>query len=178
MGRMRPTLLLLCLLPLAAPVAGQAQPRQVQPRQVPPWDMPRAAPMQPGQPRGDSLLNPAVNPSDVPADLPPLQDLCRPPPPGSPSLPIYLDLQGRPGVPKGVTGQVGIDVPLAAPDCSQPVHLPRDPLHGDPGDVLRGPQPGDVLHGDGAVDPLTGAPRQPPAQVLRGRPRVIYGPAN
>ena len=74
-------------------------------------------------------------------------------------IPLYLDLQGLKGVPKGVTGQVAVTVPAGPPqECAPAPHLPTDVLHGDPGDAL---------HGNGSADILQGP----------GRPTVQYGPA-
>ena len=71
----------------------------------------------------------AAQPADCPA---------APAPQGS-SLPLAIDLAGRPGTPSGVTGQALIAVPMQAPrtDCGQP-STPADVLHGEPGDLLRG----------------------------------------
>ena len=68
-----------------------------------------------------------------PADCPTV------PAPQSPSVPVTIDLGGRPGVPSGVTGQALLAVPLQAPrtDCGEP-SAPADVLRGEPGDLLRG----------------------------------------
>ncbi|HVC63018.1 MAG TPA: hypothetical protein VND19_21975 [Acetobacteraceae bacterium] len=67
-----------------------------------------------------------------PADCP-----ARPAP--GPSLPLAIDLAGRPGVPSGVTGQAFIAVPMQAPQtgCGEQ-RAPSDVLGGEPGDLLRG----------------------------------------
>jgi hypothetical protein len=72
----------------------------------------------------------------------------------SQSLPILLDLAGRPGVPPGVSGQVLVQVPInPPPPAASPAPPSTDVLRGPPGNVLQGP-PG---------NPLTGAPlSQPP----------------
>ncbi|HUN44665.1 MAG TPA: hypothetical protein VMU81_30620 [Acetobacteraceae bacterium] len=59
--------------------------------------------------------------------------------PQGPSLPVTIDLGGRPGVPSGVTGQMELGVPMQAPrtDCGEP-SVPADVLRGEPGDLLRG----------------------------------------
>jgi hypothetical protein len=73
-----------------------------------------------------------------PADCP-----ARPAP--GPSLPLAIELAGRPGVPAGVTGKAFVEVPTHPPqtqhgetECGeQPA--PTDVLGGAPGDLLRGP---------------------------------------
>ena len=73
-------------------------------------------------------------------------------PPATATVPLSLDLQGLPGVPSGLTGLLGADVPVAPPGgtyCAAPPPPPSD------GDVLAGP-PGDVLHGRHARDLLRG----------------------
>ncbi len=92
------------------------------------------------------LLLAAGRAAAQPADCP------QPPGDGS-SLPLSLDLAGRPGVPSGVTGQAYINVPIGAPGdyaCDDDPPPPRDILHGPPGDVLRGPPSADLLRGPGA----------------------------
>jgi hypothetical protein len=70
------------------------------------------------------------------------------PAPG-PSLPLAIDLAGRPGVPAGVTGKVFVEVPTRPPpemergetECGEQ-SAPTDVLGGAPGDLLRGtPRP-------------------------------------
>lgn len=65
------------------------------------------------------------------------------------SVPLTLDLNGLPGVPKGLGGQVYADVPVAPPGgtvCETvPPDLPRDVLRGARGDVLRGNGPRNLL---------------------------------
>jgi hypothetical protein len=61
--------------------------------------------------------------------------------PGGPTLPLWLDLAGRPGVPSGAAGQAYINMPMTPPGlaCEDTEPPPRDVPHGEPGDVLRGP---------------------------------------
>ncbi len=59
------------------------------------------------------------------------------------AIPLAIELQGLPGVPRGVSGQADVEVP-ASPngrlDCpAKAARKPVDPLHGEPGDLLRGP---------------------------------------
>ena len=56
-------------------------------------------------------------------------------------LPLALNLAGRAGVPAGTTGQAYVDIPLAPPGiaCRDEAARPSDVLHGEPGDLLRGP---------------------------------------
>ena len=59
-----------------------------------------------------------------------------------PVLPLALDLAGkRNGVPPGTTGQAYVAVPLIPPGiaCRDAPTRPPDVLHGEPGDLLRGP---------------------------------------
>lgn len=83
-----------------------------------------------------ALSRAAAQPADCPT---------APAPPGS-SLPVAIDLAGRPGVPSGVKGQALLAVPMQPQptDCGQP-SAPADVLHGEPGDLLRGtpPAPGE-----------------------------------
>lgn len=60
------------------------------------------------------------------------------PAPG-PSMPLSIDLAGRPGVPAGVTGKAFVEVPMEAaqPECGEPPPS-SDVLRGAPGDLLRG----------------------------------------
>ena len=76
---------------------------------------------------------------------------CSTVPPAGPTLPLELDLAHRPGVPKGVTGQVYVGVPLGLPGtaCADAPPPPRDVLHGEPGNVLGGPPSPDLLRGPG-----------------------------
>ena len=75
-----------------------------------------------------------------PADCPSM-------PPSGPMLPLSLDLAGRPGVPRGVTGQAYVYLPMGAPGvaCDNPPP-PRDVLRGEP---LMGPPSADLLRGPG-----------------------------
>ena len=103
-----------------------------------------------------------------PADCAPLIQA----PPGAsespgPVLPLAIDLARRPGVPRGMSGQVYVGVPIApngSLECGPAQPGPRDILHGPPGDALYGP-PADVLHG-------------PPGDVLHGPPagNLLRGP--
>ncbi|MBS0382251.1 MAG: hypothetical protein JSR21_13495 [Proteobacteria bacterium] len=74
-------------------------------------------------------------------------------------LPLALDIGGRPGVPRGTTGQVYVGVPIPPPGamaCTNPAPPgAEDILRGDPGDVLGGPPSPDLLRG----------PRQPVVEV-------------
>jgi hypothetical protein len=71
------------------------------------------------------------------------------PQPGS-TLPLSLDLGGRPGVPPGLTGQVFVTVPMSPPGIACPGAPPvRDILRGEPGNVLGGPPSRDLLRGPG-----------------------------
>jgi hypothetical protein len=61
-----------------------------------------------------------------------------------PVLPLAIDIAGRPGVPKGVSGQAYINLPMGAPTVTacrdDPPPPPRDILRGRPSpDLLRGP---------------------------------------
>jgi hypothetical protein len=82
----------------------------------------------------------SAQPADCPSEPGPTQ-----------SLPLYLDLNGLPGVPRGLGGQVFADIPVAPPggtlcEAAAPA-LPRDVLHGEPGDLLRGSGARDLLRG-------------------------------
>jgi len=73
--------------------------------------------------------------------------------PNGPPLPmqVWPNLQGRPGVPKSMRGQVGIDlgnVPTNGTTCDADAELPDDVLHGAPAPhgLLQGDGPKDVLH--------------------------------
>ncbi|MDE2516306.1 MAG: hypothetical protein KGL12_09800 [Rhodospirillales bacterium] len=65
------------------------------------------------------------------------------------SLPLAIDLAGRPGVPAGMTGQIGIAVPVenaqpqgVAAGCDPPPPPVADVLAGPPAaDLLTGPEP-------------------------------------
>ena len=75
---------------------------------------------------------------------------CPAEPSDGPTLPLSLDLAGRPGVPAGVTGQADVAVPLNAPGmaCRDASPPPSDILRGEPGDPL-GPPVQDLLRGPG-----------------------------
>jgi hypothetical protein len=66
-------------------------------------------------------------------------------------MPLQLDLNGFPGVPRGLAGFVEADVPVASPggtSCRAPARHPsRDVLRGPPGDLLGGPPEHDLLRG-------------------------------
>jgi hypothetical protein len=66
------------------------------------------------------------------------------------TLPLSLDLAGRPGVPKGFIGQAYVDLPIGQPGvaCRDASPPPRDILRGERGDVL-GPSSPDLLRGPG-----------------------------
>ena len=93
---------------------------------------------------------------------------------GGPVLPLAIDVGGRPGMPKGVRGQIYVGVPVGAPAataanpagtwtagnsyagnaprgnaCADDRPPPRDVLRGQPGDVLDGPPSPDLLRGPG-----------------------------
>ncbi len=76
---------------------------------------------------------------------------CPPAPSTGPVVPLAIDIAGRPGVPKGASGQAYIDVPMGAPAgtaCHEdPPKPPRDVLRGEPADVLAGPPSSDLLRG-------------------------------
>jgi hypothetical protein len=68
---------------------------------------------------------------------------CQTRPAAGPSLPLAIDLAGRPGVPAGVTGKtfVAVQTQGSQVDCGEPA-APSDVLRGAPGDLLLGtPQP-------------------------------------
>jgi hypothetical protein len=79
-------------------------------------------------------------------------------PPGTvetagPVLPMAIDLARRPGVPRGLSGQVYLGVPIAPNgtlECGPAQPGPRDILHGPASDVLHGPAAGNLLRGPGA----------------------------
>ncbi len=80
----------------------------------------------------------------------------------SPVLPLAVDLARRPGVPRGMSGQVYLGVPIetnSSLECGPALPGPRDILHGPPGDVLHGPPAGNLLRGPGApvvrMEPVT-----------------------
>jgi hypothetical protein len=79
-------------------------------------------------------------------------------------MPLTLDLNGMPGVPRGLGGQVYADVPVAPPGgtlCGAvSPDLPRDVLRGEPGDVLRGNGP----------RTLSGAPARPRVEIVAPEP--------
>ncbi len=66
---------------------------------------------------------------------------CAPAPPTGPTVPLGIDIAGRPGVPQGASGKAYVNVPIGAPAgnaCADDKPAPRDVLHGEPGDVLGG----------------------------------------
>ena len=88
-------------------------------------------------------------------------DGCEAAPPGQPGIPLQLDLGSLPGAAnRKVTGSALVMVPAAPPSAclDQQPHLPRDVLHGDPGNALNGEGPPDLMRGPGPA-------------------RVEYGPA-
>ncbi|MDR3535564.1 MAG: hypothetical protein P4L71_03600 [Acetobacteraceae bacterium] len=76
---------------------------------------------------------------------------CPTAPADGPTIPLALDLAGRPGVPAGTTGQAYVAVPAGQPGyaCQSTRPPPTDVLHGEPGDVLHGPPSRDLLRGPG-----------------------------
>jgi hypothetical protein len=79
-----------------------------------------------------ALRSAAAQPADCPTG-----------PSMGPMLPLSLDLAGRRGVSAGTTGQALIAIPMAPPGigCRDGRRPPSDVLHGEPGDLLRGPIP-------------------------------------
>jgi hypothetical protein len=75
---------------------------------------------------------------------------CRVDPSSGPTLPLALDLAGRPGVPAGTTGQAYVGVPTNPPGvaCRDARPPPSDILRGEPGNTL-GPPTRDLLRGPG-----------------------------
>ena len=78
---------------------------------------------------------------------------CSVAPPTGPVMALGVDLAGRPGVPKGVSGKAYPILPTGPPagtDCHDdpPKPLP-DALRGESGDVLGGPPSSDLLRGPG-----------------------------
>ncbi len=75
---------------------------------------------------------------------------CTPDPAPQGTMPLFLGLGGMPGVPRGLRGQVEADVPVSpygtTCQAAEP-NLPKDVLHGDPGNLLSGDDPHDVLSG-------------------------------
>jgi hypothetical protein len=55
------------------------------------------------------------------------------------TLPVWVDLQGRPGVPAGTRGYVQTEVTGGGTCAPRDPDLPRDILRGPPGNVLHGP---------------------------------------
>ena len=78
------------------------------------------------------LIGGAAGATAQPADCPDVST-------GTLSMPLGIDLAGRPGVPAGTHAKARVAVPLQAPvtDCGEP-SSPADVLHGQPGDLLRG----------------------------------------
>jgi hypothetical protein len=76
------------------------------------------------------LSRAAAQPSDCPTE-----------PSSGQTLSLALDLAGRSGVPAGTTGQAYVGIPLTPPGiaCREAPARPTDVLHGEPGDLLRGP---------------------------------------
>ena len=67
----------------------------------------------------------AAQPADCPSD-----------PSAGPMMPLSLDLGSCPGVPRGVTGQAYVDIPIGTPGiaCRDAPPPPRDVLRGEPGE--------------------------------------------
>src|SRR6185312_8692885 len=86
------------------------------------------------------------------------------PPASGETMPLLLDLQGMPGVPRGLGGYVGANVPLAPPGmaCTDQGRANSDAEPSS--DVLAGP-PGDVLRGEGTGDVLSGR-RTPRVEII------------
>jgi len=82
------------------------------------------------------------------------------------TIQMALDVAGRRGVPKGITGQVYVAVPVTPGMACRGSRAPEDVLHGQPGDALRGPPAIDLLRG--TIPP----PRTPHVSVeqLPGQP--------
>ena len=76
---------------------------------------------------------------------------CTSSPPPTENMPLSLQLNGLPGVPKSLNGEVYADVPVPPPGgttCGAAARdLPKDILRGPPGDLLRGHGPRDILGG-------------------------------
>jgi hypothetical protein len=100
-----------------------------------------------------------------PADCP-----TAPAPGPTQTIPLLLNLRGLPGVPAGVSGQMYTEVPAEPPGgmaCSSgPPPGPRDILHGETGDLMRGPGASSNLL-SGSLQPRVEIGYPPPA---RGAP--------
>jgi hypothetical protein len=96
----------------------------------------------------------AGQPADCPSEPAPTQ-----------TVPLWLDLPGLPGVPRGISGQVFADVPVAPPGgtlCTPAASAgPRDVLRGEPGNVLRGQRTDDLLRGPARPRVEIGFPQKP-----------------
>jgi len=55
------------------------------------------------------------------------------------TLPVWVELQGQPGVPAGTNGYARTEITGGGTCVPQNPDLPRDVLRGSPGDVLHGP---------------------------------------
>jgi len=86
------------------------------------------------------------------------------PPASGETMPLLLDLQGMPGVPRGLGGYVGANIPLAAPGMACTDEGPGNGEAAAPGDALAGP-PADVLRGNGSGDVLSGG-RVPRVEII------------
>jgi hypothetical protein len=86
------------------------------------------------------------------------------PPASGETMPLLLDMRGMPGVPRGLGGYVGVNVPLAAPGMACTDAGPGSGETAPSSDVLAGP-PGDVLRGEGSGDVLGGG-RVPRVEIL------------
>ena len=53
------------------------------------------------------------------------------------SMPLAIDLAGRPGVPAGVNGKVFLDMPVSPRTTCPAAKPPTDVLRGEPGDLLK-----------------------------------------
>jgi hypothetical protein len=80
------------------------------------------------------------------------------------TMPLLLDLRGMPGVPRGLGGYVGANVPMAPPGMACTDQGLSNGDASPPSDVLAGP-PGDVLRGEGGGDVLSGR-RTPRVEII------------
>jgi hypothetical protein len=107
------------------------------------------------------MLLASAGASAQPADCP-----TEPTAPGD-TMPLLLDLHGMPGVPRGLGGYVGANIPMAPPGMACTDQGSDNGDAGPPSDVLAGP-PGDVLRGEGGSDVLSGR-RTPRVEIIEVR---------